>query len=222
MEKSAEEFREVLEGKRLPPLTLDNKWHVLIEKMGAQSEVQALSDELNDLIKQQGGADDEIKRLKKVKKNLMNEIVTLADQAGEGDKKAEKKLEEYRAAIEESNNRIENQEDILMELPREIDRVNKQLMQMTMQISYERLKDNKRETEEAMKWIRAMRIELKKRLVRKQEKEQMSQDIYTFMHQIFGPEVVDIFDLQYLPDEEKKPASDDQKSSEDGKKKGNA
>ena len=32
--------------------------------------------------------------------------------------------------------------------------------------------------------------------MRRQEMEEASQNIYTYMHNVFGPEVVDIFDLQ--------------------------
>lgn len=45
-------------------------------------------------------------------------------------------------------------------------------------------------------------MELKKKLVRKQEMEQRNHAIYSYMHDVFGAEVIDIFDLQYNPDEQ--------------------
>ena len=48
-----------------------------------------------------------------------------------------------------------------------------------------------------------VRVELKKRLIRKQEQEQMNQDIYTYMHNVFGPDVIDMFDLEYLNQQNK-------------------
>ena len=44
-----------------------------------------------------------------------------------------------------------------------------------------------------------MRIELKKNVVRKQQKELYNQELYTYMHDIFGPDVMELFDLKYQP-----------------------
>ena len=46
-----------------------------------------------------------------------------------------------------------------------------------------------------------MRIELKKNLVRKQEKELKNHALYSYMHDIFGAEVIEIFDMKYNPEE---------------------
>ena len=70
-------------------------------------------------------------------------------------------------------------------------------MLATMEICYSRMKENERESEEAAKWIAQMRIELKKRLVRKQEVELMNQELYSYMHDIFGASVINMFDVKY-------------------------
>ena len=88
-------------------------------------------------------------------------------------------------------------EDQLIELPGEIDRVNRELMLQTMDICYDTLKTNETEIEETAKWVAAIRVELKKRLIRKQEMEQMNQELYSYMHDIFGAEVIEIFDMKY-------------------------
>ena len=51
-------------------------------------------------------------------------------------------------------------------------------------------------------WVMDIRVELKKRLIRKQEMEQKNQDIYAYMHDIFGAEVVNLFDMKYNPEDE--------------------
>ena len=38
-------------------------------------------------------------------------------------------------------------------------------------------------------------LELKKKLIEKQRMEQKNQEIYKYMHDIFGGDVVDLFDL---------------------------
>ena len=204
MSRTDEVFKPALNGRKIPVLTLDNKWHQLFTKAEPDRELKRLENELNTLLKKQGKANTEIKELKKLKNRLMGEIVHLADEATGGkDKNAEKKLEENTKLINECNEKTQEYEDQLMELPREIDRVNKELMIKTMEICYDTLKRNKEEIDETSKWISFVRVELKKRLIRKQEQEQMNQDIYTYMHNVFGPDVIDMFDLEYLNQQNK-------------------
>ncbi len=204
MSRTDEVFKPALSGRKIPVLTLDNKWHQLFTKAEPDRELKRLENELNTLLKKQGKANTEIKELKKLKNRLMGEIVHLADEATGGkDKNAEKKLEENTKLINECNEKTQEYEDQLMELPREIDRVNKELMIKTMEICYDTLKRNKEEIDETSKWISFVRVELKKRLIRKQEQEQMNQDIYTYMHNVFGPDVIDMFDLEYLNQQNK-------------------
>ena len=204
MSRTDEVFKPALNGRKIPVLTLDNKWHQLFTKAEPDRELKRLENELNTLLKKQGKANTEIKELKKLKNRLMGEIVHLVDEATGGkDKNAEKKLEENTKLINECNEKTQEYEDQLMELPREIDRVNKELMIKTMEICYDTLKRNKEEIDETSKWISFVRVELKKRLIRKQEQEQMNQDIYTYMHNVFGPDVIDMFDLEYLNQQNK-------------------
>lgn len=205
MSKTDEVFKAALSGKKIPVLTLDNKWHQLFSKTKPDQELKLLETELNELLKKQGKANTELKEIKKRKKKLMDEIVQLANDADSGrDKNAEKKLEENKQLISECNNKADECEDQLIELPREIDKVNKELMLKTMEICYDTLKRNKAEIDETSKWVSAVRVELKKKLIRKQEQEQLNQDIYKYMYNVFGPDVIDMFDLEYLNHENTK------------------
>lgn len=68
-----------------------------------------------------------------------------------------------------------------------------------MEQCYEQIRENTSSIEEIAAWIDNIRIELKKNVVRKQEKELKNQEIYNYMHDIFGAEVIDIFDMKYNP-----------------------
>ena len=165
MAKSDEEFRHALSGRKLPPLTLDHQWHQLVVSTGAEKKIHTLSAEQTELLKQQAGAANELKKLKKLKKRLMDEIVTLAETGCDGtDKKAEKKLDEHKALIEECNRKIDECEDLLIGLPEELDEVNRKLMLKTMEISYDLLKKNGQEIEALTEWIDSTREELKEKL----------------------------------------------------------
>lgn len=195
-------FASVLTGRNIPILTLDNKWHQLFTQTNPDKEILQLEETLNDLLRKQGKANNDIKEIKRLKKRLMDEIMENADEAVSGkDKQAESKQEQNTRLINECNEKIEECEDLLIELPREINRVNLSLMKKTMEVCADTLKKNQEEIEETGRWIARIRVELKKRLIRKQEQEQMNQELYAYMHDIFGHEVIDIFDLEYMKED---------------------
>lgn len=198
MSRKDEIYSPALKEKKIPILTLDNKWHRLFTQTNPNKTILRLEEELNYLLKKQGKATTESKDIKRLKKKLMQEIVENAEGTAEGNnQKALKKMEDNKRLINECNERLTMYEDQLIELPREIDRVNRELMLQTMDICYDTLKTNETEIEETAKWVAAIRVELKKRLIRKQEMEQMNQELYSYMHDIFGAEVIEIFDMKY-------------------------
>lgn len=198
MSRKDEIYSPALKEKKIPILTLDNKWHRLFTQTNPNKTILRLEEELNDLLKKQGKATTESKDIKRLKKKLMQEIVENAEGTAEGNnQKALKKMEDNKRLINECNERLTMYEDQLIELPGEIDRVNRELMLQTMDICYDTLKTNETEIQETAKWVAAIRVELKKRLIRKQEMEQMNQELYSYMHDIFGAEVIEIFDMKY-------------------------
>ena len=185
-------YEQALKGKRIPVLTLDNKWYRLFTMMEPDPELKRLEENLNTLLKQQGKMNTESKSIKKIKKKLMDEIVQLMER---NDSSADKKIEENKRLIEECNEKLEDYQDKLLDIPREIDTANYDLMIRTMEMCYEVLQANSKEIDEIGEWITNIRIELKKNIVRKQEKEIKNHELYSFMHDIFGADVVEIFDV---------------------------
>lgn len=195
-----EAFRAALKGKKVPILTLDNKWYRLLGGE-VRASVKGMEDQLNDLLKRQGKLNTETGEIRKLKKKLINEIVPLVSEADQtGDKSLEKKIDQNKRLVEECNQRMEEYKDELRDLPHEIDRVNFQLMMATMNYCYDTMQGNSEEIEQIDAWVREIRIELKKRLVRKQEMEQQNFELYSYMHDIFGADVVDVFDMQHRPE----------------------
>lgn len=186
------DYKKVLEGKKIPVLTLDNKWYRLFSMMEPDKELKQLEDNLNTLLKLQGKMNTESKSIKKIKKNLMDEIVQLMEHK---DSASTLKIEENKRLIEECNQKLEEYQDRLLDIPREIDKANYALMIRTMEMCYEVLKVNEKDIDELGEWITQTRIELKKNIIRKQEKEFKNFELYSFMHDIFGPDVVGIFDV---------------------------
>lgn len=207
MARSENAFREALAGKKIPVLTLDNKWHQLFTQAQTEipAEVRRGEERLNELLKRQGKLNTESKEIRKLKKRLMAEIMELADSSGGNPSAAaEKKMEENRRLISECNEKLEDYARELKLLPEEIDKINYRLMLITMDICYQRIAENTREIDGIDEWVKGIRVEIKKKLIRKGENEKTVFDLYSYMHDIFGAEVIEIFDMKYNPEERKK------------------
>ena len=200
MAKKEDDYMSALEGKSIPILTLDNKWHQLFTQTDMTPEIEALADELNSLVERDGKLRSENKDIKRLKKKLLGEIVPLRDKANKTPSAAiEKEISERTRLINECNDRLAGREDELLDLSREIYDVDYKLMLETMKVCYERLHENTAEIKGLDEWISKVRIELKKNIIRLQESEMENYNLYSYMHQIFGPEVIEIFDMKYDP-----------------------
>ena len=156
--------------------------------------------QLNDLLKRQGKLNTETKDIKALKKKLMSEIVPLVDELEQKPNKSlEKKIDENKRLIEECNEKLESYKDELMELPVSIQSTNHELMILTMEYCYDKMQSNTDEIVEIAKWITDIREELKNNLVKKQEMEYYNHQMYAYMHDIFGAEVINLFDMKYNP-----------------------
>lgn len=198
MSRKEEVFIPALKDKKIPILTLDNTWHRLFTQTNPSDEINKLEEELNDLLKKQGKLNTDTKDIKALKKRLMDEIVEQMDALGTTHNKSlEKKLDENKRLIEECNQKLEQYGDDILDVPRLINEVNYKLMLATMEVCYEQIQDNNAEIEEISEWVEEMRVELKKKVVKKQQKLKNNQNFYTYMHDIFGAEVINIFDMKY-------------------------
>ncbi len=112
----------------------------------------------------------------------------------------EKEISERTRLINECNDKLDGHQDELLDLSKQIYDIDYKLMVETMKACYERLHDNTSDIKSLDEWISRARIELKKNVIRLQEAEMENYNLYSYMHQIFGPEVVDIFDMKYDPD----------------------
>lgn len=203
-------FLAALKNVKVPILVLDQKWHRLFAVSGKPKNIIENEAEIKTLLAEQGKLTSELKEYKKVKNNLMHGIVQ--NMEGTDSKKyvAEaQNLSDNRRLMEESKEKIEMIEDRLMELPTLIKAINEKLMIDTMTFCYEKLRTNTSEIDEISKWITEMRIELKKNLIRKQNREINNREIYVYMNDIFGRDVMNLFDVKYEDVEKNLQANED-------------
>jgi hypothetical protein len=83
-----------------------------------------------------------------------------------------------------------------------------------MDYFYEKLRVNQEESVEIDEWIKQVRIDLKKNIIRKQNRDINNREIYAYLHDILGADVLDLFDIKY--EEEEKEQKEEQQEKEEG------
>lgn len=195
-------YKPALEKTKIPILTLDNNWHKLFTQTNETPDIRKLEKKLNDLLKEQGKLNTEQKKLRAARRKLMDEIIQLADRYdGRKDADVEKAMEHSKQLLEECSGRLKTLEEEHSKLPDEIEEVNYQLMLKTMELCYRRLEENQKEIEDCENWIQDIRVKLRETIIRKQERELSTYELYSYMHNIFGRDVIDIFDMHYNPEQ---------------------
>lgn len=191
------DFNKVVKNKKLPILTLDNRWHELFSEESKTPEIKDLEQKVNELLKKQGKLVNDIKDMKKLKNNLLKEIMDNMDVGNNLIAKAkEKKLDQNKQFINELNGKIESAMDELADIPYQIKEENEALMTESMNSFYEYLEKSKAELKEVADWIAKIRDELKGKILLKQELEANNTKIYSYMHDILGAELMELFDIE--------------------------
>ncbi len=180
---------ELLRGKKVPILVLDQRWHKLFPGGVKPAHIAAIEENLNALLKEQGKLVNEIKDLKKAKKKLMDAIVSGMSSSGN-----DKKKDKQQKLLLETKERIEAQSDRLMELPYEIKKTNEDLLINGVAYCYEELKIRAQSLEDLKGEIDSRREELKEKVAYRVELEESVDATYSLMHDLLGREVMNLFD----------------------------
>lgn len=192
-------FAKAMKGKDVPILILDKRWHRLFAHTGKPENIQQLEGEVNELLLKRGRLNDEIREYKLLKGKLLHNIVRNMDGTNESKENSlqSKILDKNSELVNEINVKLKSNEKEIDRLPVELEDRNRLLMQATMEFCYEQMKNNSNEIQEISQWIKSFRLELKKNVVRKKYCESSNKEIYSFMQDVFGMDILQIFDIDY-------------------------
>lgn len=191
------DFHKVVKDKKIPILTIDNRWHEIFTDDQKSSEIKELEEKVNNLLKKQGKMVNDIKDMKRLKSDLLKDIVVNMDIGSDiVGKTKEKKLDKNKQYINELNTKIDTSMDDLADVPYQIKEANEALMEESIKYFYEQIEMNKVELKEVADWITEIREELKKKILIKQDLEAKNAKIYSYMHDIFGAELMEAFDTE--------------------------
>ena len=127
-------------------------------------------------------------------KDIVDNMVMSTNESDYDEK--DKILSENKRLITEINEKLEQCEDELIELPKKIARANEILMIQSMSYCYDKMHVNSNEANMLAKKIKDMRIELKKSIIKKQNRDINNREIYSYMHDILGHDIIDLFDIR--------------------------
>ena len=173
----------------IPILTLDERWYHLITDKLKTDEIRYWEKRLNELLKKQGQVNNDIKEVKKIKKQLIQDVVDNMQDEDNDPKKA-KVMEQNQRLIQEAKDKINSLEDEALDIPRDIVDANRNLLIETVKVCYNKINSNKEDLEVLDKWINATRVKLKKNILIRQDKEEANNRMYSSMHDILGVDVM--------------------------------
>ena len=75
MARRDDRYVQAIDGKKIPILTLDQKWHRLFTQTGVSAEIKRKEEKVNELLKKQGGLQTRQKDIKRLKNKLMQEVL---------------------------------------------------------------------------------------------------------------------------------------------------
>lgn len=172
----------------IPVLILDSRWHELFPPGEKPESIVQLETVLENLLKEQGKLVNECKEMKRAKKKLMDGIVANMGASSQKVSKQSQKL------IVQMNERIEAGTNRIMELPALIREANERLLVEGVKISYRSMKETEMALQEIKREIENLRISLEEKEQKKESMENQRDVMYSYMHDLLGPEMVELFD----------------------------
>ena len=185
---------ELLKKKNIPIACLDERWLRLFPDSEKTPLIKKLENELKELLKRQGKVNTDLKDIRVVRDKLTQSVLETAEDTSIPENKRLKKQAASQRLIVEARQKQDNLELELDEIPDKIKEANSALIFESVRVCYQRINQNKQDIDMLEQWIEQMREKLKERVVLKQDKEIMNEEIYTYLHGMLGAGVMEAFD----------------------------
>lgn len=187
-------LKEKIIASKLNILTLDLEYHRLFDDFGKTREIEKLEEKVNDLLKERGQLNNDHKKLFKIKKEVMDKILVVANMNMAKQEEDSDELLELRERVQQIKLDLEDISDRLMELPYELEQANKELFIETMLLCYNNMEDKDIRREELDEEIKQLREEIQEKII---EKEELSKEVnlaYKGLHKVAGAHVANVLD----------------------------
>ncbi|MTI48662.1 hypothetical protein [Sporosalibacterium faouarense] len=189
---------DIINKKNIPILINVKEWKLLFDEV-SNKKVEEYRDELSQLLQEQKTVDRELIRLKKDKKKNMMKILNLSDEVNNTNNSyAIELLDKCQQEIIDINTRIEELTIKSEVLPKEIRRLNTNLLKETIRYSYDKLNENEKKLSDVNKEIIEMRNRLKELIEHKNDYEERLNTTYRLLHGILGNKAMEKLDKSMI------------------------
>lgn len=192
-DEKEEKFLERFRGVEAPILTLDERWLTMFPEKEKTKEVLDLEKNLKAAFIYQAKLSDDLKVAEEAKRQLMERIIRNMKiaQISEEEAMLQEKSQEF---IYELNERIDKLEREYEVMPQKIKELNEALLLESLRFCYQKMNENRKNLQIQETLIQEAKALLEDRINKKQEMQKQNENMYIFMHRLFGRRVLEIFD----------------------------
>jgi phage terminase Nu1 subunit (DNA packaging protein) len=180
-------------------LILDERWNKLFNSTPRTPAIERSEEKLKELLKEEARLTAEQKNIAALKKQHMDRIIKLTPDVFEkNDAEAQKEMQASEREIKRINDRAKQIEDQLDEMPGRLKQANLELLELTVNIVYFKIRSSKKRVEELEKLIEETREKLKGYIDEKESLSQDDTDIYSYFHDLLGGEELEKLDREFF------------------------
>jgi len=189
----------IFEDLKVPLLILDPLWQEQFRDRKTD-KINNLETKTKGILKEISRLTEAEKKLKQKKKECLSQIRKLTvDVHDYRDKDAIKATELFKIAVVDINSELDELGRMADKLPKDLERVNRELLAETVSIIYFSMYNSKERLESLTPEIERLRGEVHRLTLEQIECEEETGRTYQLLHKMVGREVVNILDQQFQP-----------------------
>lgn len=191
--------RNVLRKNDISILILDERWNSLFNTIDKTPEILKCEQEIKNKLKEQARLTAELKEIPNLKKELVDKILRLTEEAfDKNNNQAKKEIKLGQKRISQLNDRIKQIESELNKINDSIKELNIELVEYTINAVYFKIRREQKRKKQLEKLITETRKKLMEYI---DEKESLTEDynsLYSYFHDLLGNEELERLDKIYI------------------------
>lgn len=184
--------------KNIPLLILDEVWLSQFPKEYKSTKITALEERLLELMKENARITETVNSLSKKKKAALASILELTTAAYDHNNAVAKtKMEKAQEEVLKINAQLPALEGKATKLPDEIEKANMELLEETVNICYNLLRESTIRLETVEEKVDMLRAELRAAVAERAVLKENASKTYNLLHNIIGPDMIGELDNDY-------------------------
>ncbi len=198
MAKEMDLEERIIRKNKIPILPFDQAWKENFEVYQTKT-MEKISKEIMMKVDEEKQGEYQLKIYRNKKKQLMDKILELSNEANTTNNvEALTQLESAKDEILRINDQLDELHYQRESTPKEIERLNYELLKETIALAYEDIKEDSGRSKKVMEEIVALRKQLTEKWEEKIQLEDRVNALYSYLHNTLGHEETDKLDRMFL------------------------